>query len=75
MSGKRLDICSGLSSEDENTTNDNSCDCRARELITTSPASLCSLVASENNIRGLSRRLAAEHNGTSVLTFSSRPPF
>lgn len=52
MPGNRLDIYSGLSSEDENTTNDNSYDCLARELITTSPASLCSLIASENNIQG-----------------------
>lgn len=50
--GNRLDIHSGLSSEDENTTNDNSYDCLAKELIMTSPASLCSLMASENNIQG-----------------------
>lgn len=43
---------SELSWEDENTTNDNSCDCLARELITASAASLCSLMASENNIQG-----------------------
>ncbi len=52
MPGNRLDIYSGLSSEDENTTNDNSYDCLARELITTSPVSLYSLMTSENNIQG-----------------------
>lgn len=62
MLGNRLDIYSGLSGEDKNTTNDNSYYGPARELITTSPIHLSSLMISENNIQGFSH-VAMERSG------------
>lgn len=49
---REIDIFSGTSVEDEHTTNDNSYECLVREMVTISPASFCSRMASENNIQG-----------------------